>query len=124
MTSISVKKVSLLMNDLSFSIGITVQTIFVSQKLEQVVKSNEAQSPVIYQQCVIKSFSRNLCNADYVGYTAQHLHQCIFKNNNSAIGVQLLEAHGSLCYLNENEFCIPCKWRAKFNYLVYEVLFT
>ena len=70
------------MNDISLKISITVQPIFVRQKLEKVVKSEGVQSPVINQECMVNSFTCNLCNADYVGYTALHPHQCIIEHKN------------------------------------------
>ena len=44
------------MNGVSFKSGFTVQPIFVSQKLEQVVKSKKVQPP-INQQCMVNSLS-------------------------------------------------------------------
>ena len=38
------------MNGLSFKIGFTVQSIFVSQKLEQVVKQKKVQPKIINEQ--------------------------------------------------------------------------
>ena len=55
--------------------------------------------------------------------TARHLHQRIVEHKNSAIGKHLLEALGSSCQLNENQFGILCKYRSKFECLVYEMLF-
>ena len=54
------------LNDLSFRIGITVQPILARQILEQVVKSDEVQPAIIYQQCMFNSFLCHLCNVDYV----------------------------------------------------------
>ena len=39
-------------------------------------------------------------------YTARHFHQCIIELKNTAIGKRLLEAHGSLCQLNENQLAM------------------
>ena len=80
------------MNGVSFKISFTVQPIFVSQKLEQVVKSKKVQPLIINQECVVNLLSCHLSYVDYVGYTARHLHQCMFTHKNSAIGEQLLEA--------------------------------
>ena len=65
----------------------------------------------------------SVSDTDYVGYTARHLHQRIVEHKNSAIGKHLLEAHGSSCHLNENQFRILRKCRSKFECLVYEMLF-
>ena len=111
------------MRDLSQKIGLTVQPIFVSKKLEQDLKPKEVKPPIINQQCAAYLFSCDLCDTDYVGYTAQHLYQRIVEHKNSAIGKHLLEAHGSSCYLNEKQFRILRKCRSKFKCLVYEMLF-
>ena len=109
---------------LSFETSFTVQLIFISQKLEQVLKSKKVQPLLINQQCMVNSLSFHLSYVDYAGYTAQHIHQCIFTHKNSAIGEQLFEVHGSLCYLNENKLWILCNWRTMFKCLVYDMLFT
>ena len=69
------------MRDISHKIGITLQPVFVSKKLEQGLKP-----PIVNQQCVIYSFTCDLCDSDYVGYTARHFHQRIIEHKNSAIG--------------------------------------
>ena len=112
------------MRDLSQKIGLTVQPIFVSKKLEQDLQPKEVKPPIINQQCVVYLFSCGLCDADYVGYTARHLQQRIVEHKNSVIGKHLLEVHGSSCHrLNENQFRILRKCRSKFECLVYEMLF-
>ena len=111
------------MRDLSQKIGLTVQPIFVSKKLEQDLKPKEVKPPIINQQCMVYLFSCDLCVTDYVGYTARHLHQRIVEHKNSAIGKHLLEAHGSSCHLNENQFRILHKCHSKLECLVYETLF-
>ena len=64
-----------------------------SKKLEQDLKLKEIKPSVVSQHCVVHKFKCDLCDADYVGYTAQHLHQCIAEHKYSAIGKQLLDAH-------------------------------
>ena len=110
------------MCDLSQKIGLTLQPIFVSKKLEQDLKPKVVKPPIINQQCVVYLFLCDLCDTDYVRYTARHLHQRIVEHKNSAIGKHLLEAHGSSCHLNENQFQILCKCCSKFKCLVYEML--
>ena len=56
------------------------------------------------QQCVVYHFTCDLCDADYVGYTARHLHQRIAEHKNSAIGRHFLETHGRKNVLEENQF--------------------
>ena len=86
--------------DLSHKIGITLQPVFVSRKLEQDLKPREMKPSIVNQQCVVYSFTCDLCDSDYVGYTARHLYQRIVEHKNSAIGKHFLTAHGdtSLCH--------------------------
>ena len=58
------------MRDLSHKIGSTLQPVFISKKLEQDLKPKEIKPPIVNQQCVVYLFSCDLCDADYVGYTA------------------------------------------------------
>ena len=47
--------------------------------------------------------SCDLCDVDYVGYTARHLHQRIDEHKSSAIGQHFLEAHADTNLLNESQ---------------------
>ena len=76
----------------------------ISKKLGQDLKPKEIKPLIVNQQCVIYHFLCDLCDADYVGYTARHLHQRIAEHKNSAIGIHLLEAHGSKNLLKESQF--------------------
>ena len=111
------------MRDLRQKIGLTGATNFCEQEMEQDLKPKEVKPPIINQQCVVYLFSCDLCDTDYVGYTARHLHQRIVEHKNAAIGQHFLEAHGSSCQLNEKQFRILRKCRSKFECLVYEMLF-
>ena len=111
------------MRDLSYKIDTTLQPVFVSKKLEQDLMPKEIKPPIVNQQCVVYSFSCDLCDADYVGYTARHLHQRIVEHKNSAIGKHFLEAHGNTSLLKESQFRILRKCQRKFDCLVYEMLF-
>ena len=93
------------MPDLSHKIGITLQPVFVSRKLEQDLKPREIK-PSIVKQCVVYSFTCDLCDSDYVGYTARHFHQRIVEHKNSAIGKRFLTAHGDTSLLKESQFRI------------------
>ena len=81
------------MRDLSHHIGIALQSVFLSKKLEQDVKPTEIKPPIVNQQCVVYLLSCDLCDADFVGYTAQHLHQRIVEHKSSVIGKNFIEAH-------------------------------
>jgi len=68
--------------------AVTLQPIFESKKLEQDLKPKEIRPSIVSQHCVVYKFVRDLCDADYVGYTARHLHRPIAEHN-SAIGKHL-----------------------------------
>ena len=74
------------MRDHSHKIGTTLQPVFISRKLRQYLKPREIKRPIVYQQCVVYSFTCDLCDSDYDGYTDRHLHQRIAERKNSAIG--------------------------------------
>ena len=65
------------LRDLSHKILPTLQPVFVSKKLGQDLKPKEIKPSIVNRQCVIYRFSCDLCDTDYVGYTARHLHQRI-----------------------------------------------
>ena len=111
------------LRDLSRKICVTLQPIFVSKKLEQNLKPKEIKPSIVNRQCVVYKFACDLCDADYVGYTARHLHQRIAEHKYSSIGKHLLEAHGDKNLLNEGQFCVLKKCHGKFDCLVYEMLF-
>ena len=103
------------LRDLSHKIGPTLQPVFVSKKLGQVLKPREIKPSIVNRQCVVYHFSCDLCDADYVGYTARHLHQRIAEHKNSAIGRHFLEAHGNNL-LKENQFTVLRKCQNKFDH--------
>ena len=60
---------------------------------------------------VTVNFEKNLCDVwcvmcdvDYVGFTARHVHQRITEHNYSSIGKHLLEVHGDKNLFNEGQF--------------------
>ena len=65
-----------------------------SKKLEQDLKPKEIKPSIVSQRCVVYKFACDLCDADYVGYTARHLHQRIVEHKYSAIGKHLLDLLG------------------------------
>ena len=111
------------LRDLSRKICVTLQPIFVSRKLEQDLKPKEIKPSIVNRQCVVYKFACDLCDADYVGFTARHLHQRIAEHKHSSIGKQPLEAHGDKNLLNEGQFRVLKKCHGKFDCLVYEMLF-
>ena len=111
------------LRDLSRKICVTLQPIFVSRKLEQDLKPKEIKPSIVNRQWVVYKFACDLCDADYVGFTARHLHQRIAEHKYSSIGKHLLEAHGDKNLLNEGQFRVLKKCHGKFDCLVYEMLF-
>ena len=91
------------LRDLSNKIAVTLQPIFVSKKLEQDIKPKEIKPSIVSRQYVVYKFACDLCDADYVGYTARHLHQRIAKHKYSAIGKHLSEVHCEKNLLNEDQ---------------------
>ena len=110
------------LRDLSHKIGPTLQPVFLSKKFGQDLKPKEIKPSIVNKQCVVYHFSCDLCDADYVGYTARHLHQRIAEHKNSAIGRHFLEAHGNNL-LKENQFTVLRKCQGKFDCLVFEMPF-
>ena len=88
-----------------------MQPVFVSKKLEQDLNPKEAKPSIVNQQCVVYRFVCDLCDADYVGYTARHLFQRVAEHKTSAIGKHFHEAHGRR------------KCQGKFDCLVFEMLY-
>ena len=111
------------LRDLSHKIGPTLQPVFISKKLEHNLKPKEARPSIVNQQCVVYHFVCDLCDADYVGYTARHLFQRVAEHKNSAIGKHFHDAHGRSDFLNESHFKIIRKCRGKFDCLVFEMLY-
>ncbi|XP_015774439.1 PREDICTED: uncharacterized protein LOC107352642 [Acropora digitifera] len=111
------------LRDLSKKIWVTLQPIFERKKLKQDLKPKEIKPSIVNRQCVVYKFACDLCDADYGGYTARHLHQRIAEHKYSSIGKHLLEAHGDKNLLKEGQCRVLKKYHGKFDCLVYEMLF-
>ena len=111
------------LRDLSHKTGPTLQPVFVSKKLGQDLQPKEIKPSIVNKQCVVYHFSCDLCDADYVGYTARHPHQRIAEHKNSVIGRHFLKAHDNNNLLKENQFTVLRKCQGKFDCLVFEMLF-
>ena len=111
------------MQNLSAKIGVEIKPVFQSKKISQVLAPKEKKPPIVNNQCVVYKFQCDLCDTDYVGYTARHLHQRIGEHKYSAIG-RHLEDHGlSKSDLKDKQFSILRKCRTKFDCLIFEMLF-
>jgi len=98
--------------DLGHKIGSILLPVFICNKLEQ----DRAM-------CCFSYFVCDLCDADYVGYTARHLFQRVAEHKNSAIGKQFHDAHCRSNLLNGSHFKILRKCQGKLDCLVFEVLY-
>ena len=56
------------LKDLSQKIHTTVQSVFVSQKIEPDLKLREAKPPIVNQQGLVYRFECDLCDAGYVSW--------------------------------------------------------
>ena len=55
----------------------TSNQLFQFKKLSQILSVKENKPPIVNTQCVVYLFQCDLCDANYVGFTARHLHQRI-----------------------------------------------
>ena len=62
------------LEDLSLKVHTTIQPVFVSRKIEQELNVKETKTAIADQQCAVYGFQFDLCDAGYVGYTREHLH--------------------------------------------------
>ena len=98
---------------LSANIGVQIKPVFQTKKIGQVLAPKEKKPPIVNNQCVVYKFECDLCDADYVGYTARHLHQRISEHKYYAIGKHL-EQHGLLKNdLADKQFSVLKKCRSK-----------
>ena len=111
------------LRDLSRKILPTLQPVFAGKQLVQDLKPKEVKPSIVNRQCVVYRFSCDLCDADYVGYTARHFHHLIAEHKCSVIGRHFVEAHGSNHLLKENQFRVLRKCQGKFDCLVFEMLY-
>ena len=80
--------------------------------------------PLIIMFKVALYMNKFLCNANYVGSTARHLHQRISEHCYSAIGKHLQTQHDNKRAKIGHLFKALKKCRSKFDCLIYEMLFT
>ena len=120
---VSANSVGRQLRELGNKIGLTLHSAFVSKKLEQDLKPKEAKPSIVNQQCVVYHFVCDLCDADYVRYTAGHLFRRVAEHKNLAIGKHFHETHGRRDRLNGSHFKILRKCRGKFVCLAFEMLY-
>ena len=102
-------------------IGLNIQPVFTSKKLEQVLKPNERKSSIVSQRNVVYYYKCDLSEADYVGFTTRHLHQRMAEHKapTSSIG-RHAQKHGTV---KESQFKVLKKCKGKFDCFVNEMLF-
>ena len=103
----------------------TVQPVFVSQKIERDLKLREAKPPIVNQQCLVYKFQCDLCDAGYVGFTRRRLHQRVeeHKNSSSSIGKHFRDKHSLAPKDLTKNFSVLMKCTNKFDCLVHEMFF-
>ena len=107
------------LKDLSHKIHTTLQPTFVSQKIEQDLKLQEAKPPIENQQCLVYKFECDPCDTGYAGSTCRQLHLHIeeHKNSSSSSGKFFRDKHSlSLKDLIKN-FSVLMKCMNKFDCL-------
>ena len=110
-------------NSLGSMINANIKPVFTSRKLSQTLSVKEKKPPIVNTQCVVYSFQCDLCDANYVGFTARHLHQRISEHRYSAIGKDLETQHDNKRAKIDHLFKVLKKCRSKFDCLIYETLF-
>ena len=108
---------------LNKKINADLQPVFTSHKLENVLKIQEQKPPLVNQQLVVYYYKCGSCDADYVGYTARHLHQRKKEHQHSAIGKHQWEKHGLQNKIQDQCFTILKKCKTKFDCLIYGMMF-
>jgi len=107
---------------LSANIGVQMKPVFQTKKIGQIVALKEKKPPIANNQCVVYKFERDLCDADYVGYTTRHLHQRINEHKYSAIETNL-EQHDLLqTDLVHKQFSVLKIFRSEFDCLIFGML--
>ena len=75
------------------------------------------------QQCIIYHFKCDLCDADYVGYTCQHLYQRTEEHKGFGIGKHVRDEHGRDPSDISLRFKILLKCQSNFDCLIYDMFF-
>ena len=112
-------------------IGVNLQPIYTSKKIEDTLRVKEDKPAVVNQQCLVYKFKCSLCDAEYVGYTKRHLHQRISEHSRKTSSIyKHLDQHvkNDGCdnkIINEidNNFSILRKCLNKQDCLIYEMLY-
>ena len=110
-------------NSLRSMINVKVKPAFTSRKLSQTMRVKEDKPLIVNTQCIVHSFQCDLCDANYVGFTARQLHQRISEHRYSAIRKHLETQHGNKRAKIDHLKKVLKKCRSKFDCQIYEMLF-
>ena len=108
---------------LGAKIDVNVKRDFTSRKLSPALSVKENKLQIVNTQCVVYLFQCDLCDANYVGYTARHLHQRISEHRYSAIGKHLETQPGNNRTKTGPLFKVLRKCNSKLDCLVLEILY-
>ena len=109
---------------LSSKIGVSLQPIFTSKKIGEIIKTREPKPKIINEQCVVYHFKCGLCEMDYVSFTNRHLFQRINEHTNSrsSTGKHIKLQHGVQRPAIAENFTVLRKCWTKLYCLVHEML--
>ena len=111
---------------LSLKVGTATQPVFVSRKLNEDLKVQEAKPSIVNQQCVVYKFKCNLCDDGYVGYTCGHLREHVDGHKRK---LSSMDKHYHLQHNDRipqrflKQFHMLAKCTNKFDILIHEMLF-
>ena len=114
------------LNDLSRKTPVTIQPVFVSQKINDQLKTRETKPSIVNQQHVVYKFSCDLCDTGhYIGYTMRHLHERVdeHRQKQSSICKHYMLRHGAVPRDLTNNITVLKKCKTKFECLLYEMLY-
>ena len=114
------------LKDLSRKTSVTIQPVFVSQKINDLLKIREKKPSIVNQQRVVYKFFCDLCDTGYyIGYTMRHLHERVeeHKHKQSSICKHCMSKHGNIPRDLTENITVLRKCKGKFECLLYEMLF-
>ena len=114
------------LKDLSRKTSVTIQPIFVSQKINDLLKIREKKPPIVNQQRVVHKFKCDLCDTGYyISYTMRHLRERVeeHKHKQSSICKHYMSKHGTIPRDLTENITVLRKCKDKFECLLYETLF-
>ena len=114
------------LSKLSLKVGTAIQPVFVSRKLNEDLKVQEAKPSIVNQQCVVYKFKCNLCDAGYVRYTRGYLYGRVdgHKRKSSSICKHYhLQHNDRIPQRVLEQFHVLAKCTNKFDCLIHEMLF-